>query len=146
MFFRVTSDCFDNQLMTKDAYKEVKLQMSTGDYHAHTAYEVDISKVSPIELVFDLINPVEGTFDYIQADIFQTEAEIKQFWAKQEDYYAKPKQVAEIKQFDLSKQKDLTPRQRLIKNQRKLFGIEATVTVLSVKVNGKIRLIKRKAA
>ncbi len=33
---RVTSDNFCEQLFTIDAYAEMRLQMSTGDFHTHT--------------------------------------------------------------------------------------------------------------
>lgn len=32
---RVFSDNYDGQLMTTEAYHELRLQMSTGDFHTH---------------------------------------------------------------------------------------------------------------
>lgn len=39
---RLKSDNFDG-LVTVDAYNEITLQMSTGDYHTHTAKKVKVS-------------------------------------------------------------------------------------------------------
>jgi hypothetical protein len=36
LLVRVTSDNFNEQLFTIDAYAELRLQMSTGDFHTHT--------------------------------------------------------------------------------------------------------------
>lgn len=36
LLVRVTSDNFCEQLFTIDAYAELRLQMSTGDFHTHT--------------------------------------------------------------------------------------------------------------
>lgn len=36
---KVYSDNYDGICFTKDAYKELTLQMSTGDYHTHTAID-----------------------------------------------------------------------------------------------------------
>lgn len=35
--YRVNSDNLDNAVLTEAAYHELRLQMSTGDFHTHTA-------------------------------------------------------------------------------------------------------------
>ncbi len=40
------SDNYDGQVLTREAYKEVVLQMSTGDWHCHTATPIDAETAS----------------------------------------------------------------------------------------------------
>ena len=51
----VTSDNFDNQLMTFEAYAELRLQMSTGDFHSHKYEAIESASNDVIELS-DLID------------------------------------------------------------------------------------------
>jgi hypothetical protein len=121
---RLTSGEFDHQLVTKEAYQEIQLQMSTGDYHQHTAYEVDINQVSPIEQVLDLLDPSTGELGAIEADVFQTELEVKK--AK-----AKKRGPAEVVSITLAKSKEADPREVLLRNQRRLFGYIAPVVSIT---------------
>lgn len=51
----VNSDNFENQLMTFEAYAELRLQMSTGDFHTHTHEVVESLSEDVLELA-DLID------------------------------------------------------------------------------------------
>jgi hypothetical protein len=39
--YLVNSDNLDNAILTAEAYAEFRLQMSTGDFHTHTATVID---------------------------------------------------------------------------------------------------------
>ena len=49
---KVNSDNFENTLMTLEAYKELRLQMSTGDFHTHEhiLLEGDLNKESVLTI------------------------------------------------------------------------------------------------
>ena len=64
--YKVTSDNYTNQLMTKEAYAEFRLQMSTGDFHTHTAELVDVSNIDANSL--DNILTVDDMVDGEQLD------------------------------------------------------------------------------
>lgn len=44
---KLKSDNF-NCLVTKEAYKEIRLQMSTGDFHTHKAREVTVKNLNNV--------------------------------------------------------------------------------------------------
>ena len=55
-YYRVTSDNFDNVVMDEASYKELTLQMSSGDFGSHTAELIpQVSAADLVDLVyFDL--------------------------------------------------------------------------------------------
>lgn len=54
---RVYSDNFDGILMTKEAYKELKFQMSSGDYGSHRTVKEYVDDFSSVVTVMDLNDP-----------------------------------------------------------------------------------------
>lgn len=36
----LNSDNYDNEIVTEAEYQEIRLQMSTGDFHTHTAKKI----------------------------------------------------------------------------------------------------------
>jgi hypothetical protein len=48
--YKVTSDNFKGQLMSAEIYQELRRQMSTGDFHTHTAVRVWQNDLSDREL------------------------------------------------------------------------------------------------
>lgn len=128
----VRSDNFEDAVFTKEAYKELTLTMSTGDFHTHKHVEFELSlndyKIfRPSEPIIELDAEI-GEFYWTLTfrDLFE-EAFGRQDWNSSEPTNS---HEAEILVFDLNKAKDLTPRERLIKNQRKLFNIEAEIIPL----------------
>lgn len=68
----VNSDNFCNQLFTIDAYAELRLQMSTGDFHTHTHELVNRPDLT------DVI-----TLEQIEQE--QADAEHYEMWCKRRD-------------------------------------------------------------
>ena len=59
--FKVYSDNFNGELMNFATYKEVRLQMSTGDFHTHKVITVINASPEQIELALDLeVAMIEG--------------------------------------------------------------------------------------
>ena len=66
--YKVKSDNFEG-LITKDAYKELTLQMSTGDFHAHTKRIVEVEdweNVTTIEDLFENDESYIGQFSTLE--------------------------------------------------------------------------------
>ncbi len=72
---RLFSDNFEGSLLTFEAYKEVRLQMSTGDFHTHKAIQLEIEDGIDAEVldVSDLFDPefYDPNYDP-EADHFET--------------------------------------------------------------------------
>ena len=51
---RLNSDNFDNVLVTVEAYQEIRLCMSTGDYNSHTVEEVYVQDFKDVITLMDL--------------------------------------------------------------------------------------------
>lgn len=66
-YVQLKSDNYDNAILTKDAYKTLRLQMSTGDFHSHKAKNVRLS-VEPDNLV--TIGEVLGLARWSRPDNF----------------------------------------------------------------------------
>jgi len=47
-YLLVNSDNYENVIMTEEAYLELRLQMSTGDFHTHRAKYVKPSKTAKV--------------------------------------------------------------------------------------------------
>jgi hypothetical protein len=56
---KVYSDNYDGQLMTFDAYKELRLQMSTGDFHTHKTEIVETDDTDAVISLEDFLLEVE---------------------------------------------------------------------------------------
>ena len=46
--YKLYSDNFDGQLVTKDAYNLIRLSMSTGDFHTHRAKIIEVSDLTGV--------------------------------------------------------------------------------------------------
>lgn len=53
---RVNSDNFENELFTFEAYTELRLQMSTGDFHTHTHEIVEVPADATVIELSDFLN------------------------------------------------------------------------------------------
>lgn len=51
---KVYSDNFEGELLTFDAYRELRLQMSTGDFHTHKAIVIEVSDDTNVLTIEDL--------------------------------------------------------------------------------------------
>jgi hypothetical protein len=132
-FIRLTSDEFNNTLMTEEVYKDIQLQMSSGDYGSHTWYEVSLDMIHPTELIIWYLDADETLVH--TANYYQKKYNIKPaVWlkpkAKAKAKARRSKQLAPVISINRAKPKDRTPRERLLKNQRELFGYIAPVISL----------------
>jgi hypothetical protein len=89
---------------TVAAYQEETFRMCTGDFHMHSVKKVEYTGQD----YFDL---VDGEFEYFEGDQTYSDS-------------------LKLVQFDATKKKEPTPRERLLKNQRQLFGVFADVIPL----------------
>lgn len=123
--FKVNSSNFTDALLTKAAYDQAVAEMSTGDFHTHTMEVMDDSELAyldPSEPVFDLIT--DSDIDSVCTlgelmSIYKVKVKAKK--AKQK------RPLAPVININRAKPKDKTPRERLLKNQRELFGYIAPV-------------------
>jgi len=53
---KVKSDNFNNELLTFDAYKELRLQLSTGDFHTHRHEIIEVDFDTPVISLDELLN------------------------------------------------------------------------------------------
>lgn len=51
---KLKSDNYENALLTIEAYNEVRLQMSTGDFHTHKVETVLVEDFSDVITLMDL--------------------------------------------------------------------------------------------
>jgi len=51
---KLTSDNYENTLVTQAAYEEIRLQMSTGDFHTHKIETVLVEDFSDVITLMDL--------------------------------------------------------------------------------------------
>lgn len=51
---RLHSDNFEGSLMTPEVYYEIKLQMSTGDFHTHKAEEIEVESYDGVLELADI--------------------------------------------------------------------------------------------
>ena len=56
---RLNSDNYENALVTKEAYEEIRLQMSTGDFHTHKIETVLVEDFSDVITLMDLWSEYE---------------------------------------------------------------------------------------
>lgn len=72
VFYLVNSDNFENTYMTEEAYKEIRLQMSSGDFGAHSAKKV--SKVPKSATVVNLKDVTDHPIKIEELEISLIEA------------------------------------------------------------------------
>lgn len=137
-FYKVTSDNFYNDIMTAESYKIFRMQMSSGDFGSHEATLIDLSTLEPNERIIDSLG-TQDEYNVFLASYYQAKYGVKFRKPKT----VKPKKVlAKVFQFDASKStKNIGPRERLLKNQRKLFGYIAPVVSLEACRQQKLKRI-----
>lgn len=56
--FLLYSDNFDGEIVTASALKEIQLQMSTGDWHTHTAVPIDCEPAMELLAMREISGPI----------------------------------------------------------------------------------------
>lgn len=56
---KLNSDNFENTYLTFDAYKEIRLSMSTGDFHTHKHEIVEVDEDTEVLELNDVIDTYE---------------------------------------------------------------------------------------